>query len=61
MVTTDMEENIRSVGRVAALDAKILCLGHGIPLVRDTAAKIREFAAKVGAPLDGESQSLAAR
>jgi glyoxylase-like metal-dependent hydrolase (beta-lactamase superfamily II) len=46
MVTVDMEENIRSIKKVAELDAQVLCLGHGIPIVKDTAALIRAFAAK---------------
>ncbi|MEO5953930.1 MAG: MBL fold metallo-hydrolase [Chloroflexia bacterium] len=46
MVTISMEEDIRSIKKVADLDAQILCLGHGIPIVKDTAALIRAFAAK---------------
>lgn len=46
MVTVSMEEDIRSIKKVAELDAQVLCLGHGIPIVKDTAALIRAFAAK---------------
>lgn len=47
--TTDMAENVRSVGKLAALDAAIICFGHGEPLIADAAAKLRTFAMKVRA------------
>ncbi len=50
-LTVDMEEDRRSVQRIAALEPDILCLGHGKPLVHDTAARLRAFARKVGAAL----------
>jgi glyoxylase-like metal-dependent hydrolase (beta-lactamase superfamily II) len=48
-VTVDMEENKRSIRRIAQLDAAIACFGHGRPLTRDTAQTLRRFAQKVGA------------
>ena len=47
MVTVDMDENIRSLKKLAELDTEVLCLGHGIPIMRDTSKLIREFAGKV--------------
>jgi glyoxylase-like metal-dependent hydrolase (beta-lactamase superfamily II) len=48
MLTVDMAENIRSVGKVAALDAAVACFGHGKPVVTNTAEAIRGLARKVG-------------
>jgi glyoxylase-like metal-dependent hydrolase (beta-lactamase superfamily II) len=48
MLTVDMAENIRSVGKVAALDAAVACFGHGNPIVTNTAEAIRGLARKVG-------------
>lgn len=45
--TVDMAENIRSVGKVAALEPDVLCLGHGAPILRDAAGQLRAFAARV--------------
>jgi glyoxylase-like metal-dependent hydrolase (beta-lactamase superfamily II) len=42
--TPDMAENIRSVKKLAELDAEIACFGHGEPILDDAAAKIRAFA-----------------
>ena len=47
--TVDMEENKRSIRRLAELDAKMICFGHGKPLMTQTAQTIRAFARKVGA------------
>ena len=49
IVTVDMQENKRSIGRVVQLDAAIACFGHGKPLTQDTAQALRRFAQKVGA------------
>jgi len=49
MVTVDMEQDKASIRRVAELDARVLCLGHGKPIGRDTASIIKEFAHKVSA------------
>lgn len=48
IVTVDMDENKRSIKRVAELDASIVCFGHGNPLTKNAAQKIRDFARKVG-------------
>lgn len=47
-LTVDMEENKRSVRRLAELDAAVVCFGHGEPLLANAAQAIREFAAKIG-------------
>ncbi len=44
VVTYDMEENKRSIVRLARLEASTVCFGHGEPLVRNAAAAIRDFA-----------------
>ena len=49
--TADMAENRRSITRLAALDTRVLCLGHGVPLTQNAAATIRAFAAQEGRPL----------
>ena len=45
--TVDMDENRRSIKRLAALDASIVCFGHGSPLVQDTARRLQTFARQV--------------
>ena len=47
--TLDMAENIRSIARLTALEASVVCFGHGNPLVDNTAQMMRDFARKVGA------------
>jgi glyoxylase-like metal-dependent hydrolase (beta-lactamase superfamily II) len=42
--TQDENEAKRSVHKVAELNVNILCLGHGQPLLDNTARKIRDFA-----------------
>jgi glyoxylase-like metal-dependent hydrolase (beta-lactamase superfamily II) len=42
--TVDMEENKRSLRRLADLEPAIICFGHGNPLTHDTAITLREFA-----------------
>jgi glyoxylase-like metal-dependent hydrolase (beta-lactamase superfamily II) len=49
VVTYDMRENKRSIGRVVQLDPAIVCFGHGKPLSQDTTQALRRFAQKVGA------------
>lgn len=49
MATVDMDEAKRSIGKVAKLDARVACFGHGEPLTDDTADKIRSFAKRLGA------------
>ena len=45
--TPDMDENIRSIGRVAALEPAVVCFGHGPPLTQRAAEAVRRFARKV--------------
>lgn len=49
MATVDMDEDKRSIRRVADMNVRVLCLGHGEPIKQDTASLIRAFAQKVGA------------
>lgn len=48
--TSDKSEARRSIRKLAALEANVVCFGHGRPLTKDTAAKIQEFAA--GLPVE---------
>jgi glyoxylase-like metal-dependent hydrolase (beta-lactamase superfamily II) len=43
MLTVDMTENIRSVGKVAALEPAVACFGHGQPMVGKTAERLKEL------------------
>jgi hydroxyacylglutathione hydrolase len=45
LFTCDPSESRRSIRKLAALEARVACFGHGRPLTGDTAAKINEFAA----------------
>jgi MoaA/NifB/PqqE/SkfB family radical SAM enzyme len=45
--TVDMEENKRSVKKLAELEASVVCFGHGQPLMHDAASQLRAFAAKL--------------
>ena len=47
MLTVDMDENKRSLKRLAELDAEIVCFGHGDPLTQNAAQRIRDFARSV--------------
>jgi glyoxylase-like metal-dependent hydrolase (beta-lactamase superfamily II) len=49
LVTVDMDEDKRSIRRVAGLGVRVLCLGHGVPIKQDTASLIKAFADKVSA------------
>ncbi|NDJ61691.1 MAG: MBL fold metallo-hydrolase [Chloroflexi bacterium] len=42
--TPDMDENKRSIKRLAELDARVACFGHGPPIRQSAASIIREFA-----------------
>lgn len=42
--TPDMEENKRSIRKVAELDVATLCMGHGVPYIGNAAPLIRAFA-----------------
>ena len=44
--TVDMAEDIRSVGKVAALEPTVVCLGHGAPILSNATAMLRDFAAQ---------------
>ena len=44
--TVDMNENKRSIKKIAELNADVVCFGHGQPLMRDAASQLRAFAAK---------------
>lgn len=46
-LTVDMDENKRSIAKLAALEPAIVCFGHGRPLVEGAAAAIRRFAGRV--------------
>jgi hydroxyacylglutathione hydrolase len=43
--TCDKAESRRSIRKLAALEANVVCFGHGRPLTEDAAAKIQAFAA----------------
>jgi glyoxylase-like metal-dependent hydrolase (beta-lactamase superfamily II) len=47
--TPDMDENIRSISRVAALEPAVICFGHGPPLMEGAAEAVKRFARRVGA------------
>ena len=46
--TVDMEENKRSIQKVARLEPLIACFGHGKPLTQNTSAVIKAFAQRIG-------------
>jgi glyoxylase-like metal-dependent hydrolase (beta-lactamase superfamily II) len=48
--TSDVSESRRSIRKLAALEARTICFGHGRPLTKDAAAKINEIAA--GLPVE---------
>lgn len=45
--TVDMDENRRSVARLACFTPDIVCFGHGPPLKLDATRKLRRFARRV--------------
>lgn len=47
--TPSMADNKRSLRRVVELEPRIVCFGHGQPMMTNTATTIRQFAQKVGA------------
>src|SRR5690606_29562510 len=49
MLTVDMAQNIRSIGRLVELQPKAICFGHGKPLLEDAAGALQRFARKVKA------------
>ncbi|MEA2575582.1 MAG: hypothetical protein QOH93_2880 [Chloroflexia bacterium] len=48
--TPDMDENRRSVQRVASLEPEVLLFGHGKPLLENTTRRVREFSTRVNRP-----------
>jgi glyoxylase-like metal-dependent hydrolase (beta-lactamase superfamily II) len=50
LLTVDMAENIRSIKKIAGLDAERVCFGHGPPLVQNAARRLRDFSAQIGSP-----------
>jgi glyoxylase-like metal-dependent hydrolase (beta-lactamase superfamily II) len=44
--TVDMDEDKRSIKKIAELNAEVVFFGHGQPLTHDAAAQLRDFAAK---------------
>jgi glyoxylase-like metal-dependent hydrolase (beta-lactamase superfamily II) len=49
MLTVDMAENIRSIGKLVPLDPQVLCFGHGKPILEHASPTLRRFAESVGA------------
>jgi glyoxylase-like metal-dependent hydrolase (beta-lactamase superfamily II) len=45
--SANMAQNIRAIKRLAALDLKIACFGHGPPLTRNAGAAIHNFAQRL--------------
>ena len=45
--STDMAQNIRAIKRLAALDLRLACFGHGPPLTHDAGAAILNFAQRL--------------
>ncbi len=45
--TPDMAEAKRSIKKLAEMPIDILCFGHGVPMTRNTSARLRAFAAKL--------------
>jgi glyoxylase-like metal-dependent hydrolase (beta-lactamase superfamily II) len=45
-LTVDMAENIRSVGKLSALEARVICFGHGPPVTVNAVAQLTAFARK---------------
>jgi glyoxylase-like metal-dependent hydrolase (beta-lactamase superfamily II) len=50
LFTVDRKESWRSIRKLAALEARTICFGHGRPLTDGAAAKINAFAA--GLPVE---------
>jgi glyoxylase-like metal-dependent hydrolase (beta-lactamase superfamily II) len=45
--TVDVAGSRRSIRKLAALEARTICFGHGPPLMRKTAERVNEFAANL--------------
>jgi hydroxyacylglutathione hydrolase len=48
--TCDVEEARASIRKLAALEARTVCFGHGRPLTKNAAGKINDFAASLPLP-----------
>jgi glyoxylase-like metal-dependent hydrolase (beta-lactamase superfamily II) len=48
VVTIDMAEDARSLGKLADLRPEVVCLGHGAPLTHNAGEKVRKLAQKLG-------------
>ncbi|HEX8219001.1 MAG TPA: MBL fold metallo-hydrolase [Chloroflexia bacterium] len=48
--TPDMDENRRSIRRVAALEPEVILFGHGKPLLENTARRVQAFSNRVNRP-----------
>ena len=46
--SVDMEEDKRSIQKLAAYDAQVVCFGHGEPILQNGAEAIRTFARQIG-------------
>ncbi len=49
MFTVDMDENRRSIARLAALQPEVLCFGHGAPITQGAAKILEAFAQRISA------------
>jgi glyoxylase-like metal-dependent hydrolase (beta-lactamase superfamily II) len=47
-LTVDMEQDKRSVRKLANLKPQIVCFGHGDPIMQNTAQMLNDFANKIG-------------
>ena len=54
MVTVDMDQDKCSIKRVAEMEVRVLCLGHGKPIRQNTATRIREFARRYATEMRNE-------
>lgn len=50
IVTPDMDQDRRSIRRVASLEPEMVMFGHGAPLLKNTARKLARFSDKVNRP-----------
>jgi glyoxylase-like metal-dependent hydrolase (beta-lactamase superfamily II) len=44
-LTVDMDEDKRSVRKLAELGPEVICFGHGQPMTQNAAQRLRDFAA----------------
>ncbi|MFC1984037.1 MBL fold metallo-hydrolase [Chloroflexota bacterium] len=48
LISSDLEQAIDSIKRIAQLDFDILCFGHGRPLTKNASAKVQDLLKKQG-------------